>query len=146
MLFEIRSAEKNDYDFLFQLRKLALYESIKAVFGWNEEIQKVICRQEWEEAKPTIIEINDTRIGSYLVQLNPDHLYFGRFYLLPAYQRRGIGNRILKNVFTLAEREKRPIKLCYLQGNRVGGLYTRLGFKVISEDAEFVHMVKPLER
>ncbi|MGL1931321.1 MAG: GNAT family N-acetyltransferase [Desulfotalea sp.] len=142
-MFEIRPAENNDYDFLFQLRKSALYELVKVVFGWDEEIQKMIHRQEWEDVKPAIIEINGTKIGSYLVVVNSEYLYFGRFYLLPEFQGKGIGSRVLKNVFTRAEQEKLPIKLCYLQGNKVGSWYARHGFRIISEDAEFVHMVKP---
>ncbi len=143
ILFVTRQAEVEDYDFLLNLKKAAEYEPIKAIFGWDESVQREIHHCEWEESKPTVIEINGFRVGSYLVQLKSDHLYFGRFSLLPEYQANGIGSQVLKSVIELSEQKSLPIKLCYLQGNRVGQLYKRLGFEVIEQDKQFVHMLKP---
>ncbi|WP_319556388.1 GNAT family N-acetyltransferase [uncultured Vibrio sp.] len=142
-MFEVREAIDEDYEFLFELKKTAEYEPIKAVFGWDENVQKEIHRNEWNEAKPTIIEIDGDPVGSYLVQAHPEHLYFGRFFLLPHCQGKGIGSQVLKTVIQLANEKSLPIQLCYLQGNRVGQLYKRLGFEVTRQDEQFVHMLKP---
>ena len=117
-MYETRKAENSDYEFLFEFKKLAEFEPIKAVFGWDENVQREIHRSEWNEEQPTIIEVDGLAVGSYLVQYHTEYLYFGRFFLL-------------------------PIKLCYLQGNRVGQLYKRLGFEVTGQDEQFVHMLKP---
>ncbi len=143
ILFVTRQAELGDYEFLFELKKAAEYEPINAVFGWDEYVQRDIHRQEWEDGKPKIIEINGESIGSYLVQEHSDYLYFGRFFLLPQFQGKGLGSKILKGVVELAHEKSLPIKLCYLQGNRVGELYSRFGFQVVCQDKQFVHMIKP---
>ncbi|UUM32214.1 GNAT family N-acetyltransferase [Vibrio japonicus] len=142
-MFEVREAIDEDYEFLFELKKVAEYEPVKAVFGWDENVQKEIHRNEWNEAKPTIIEIEGAPVGSYLVQVHPEHLYFGRFFLLPACQGKGIGSQVLKTVIQLANEKSLSIQLCYLQGNRVGQLYKRFGFEVTKQDEQFVHMLKP---
>ncbi|EGQ9886432.1 TPA: GNAT family N-acetyltransferase [Vibrio parahaemolyticus] len=142
-MFEVREAIDEDYEFLFELKKAAEYEPVKAVFGWEENVQQEIHRNEWNEAKPTIIEIEGAPVGSCLVQAHPEHLYFGRFFLLPACQGKGIGSQVLKTVIQLANEKSLPIQLCYLQGNRVGQLYERFGFEVASQDEQFVHMLKP---
>ncbi|HCE1840212.1 GNAT family N-acetyltransferase [Vibrio parahaemolyticus] len=142
-MFEVREAIDEDYEFLFELKKAAEYEPVKAVFGWDENVQKEIHRNEWNEAKPTIIEIEGAPVGSYLVQAYPEHLYFGRFFLLPACQGKGIGSQVLKTVIQLANEKSLSIQLCYLQGNRVGQLYKRFGFEVTKQDEQFVHMLKP---
>ncbi|HHK8526379.1 TPA: GNAT family N-acetyltransferase [Vibrio parahaemolyticus] len=142
-MFEVREAIDEDYEFLFELKKAAEYEPVKAVFGWEENVQKEIHRNEWNEAKPTIIEMEGAPVGSYLVQAHSEHLYFGRFFLLPACQGKGIGSQVLKTVIQLANEKSLPIQLCYLQGNRVGQLYERFGFEVTSQDEQFVHMLKP---
>ena len=142
-MYEIREANNSDFEFLFKLKKLAEFEPINAVFGWDESIQREIHYNEWEEEKPTIIEVNGVRVGSYLIQYHPDCLYFGRFFLLPVYQSKGIGSKVLQTVIELAEQKSLPIKLCYLQGNRVEQLYRRFGFKVSGQDEHFVHMLKP---
>ncbi|WP_274008796.1 GNAT family N-acetyltransferase [Vibrio parahaemolyticus] len=142
-MFEVREAIDEDYEFLFELKKAAEYEPVKAVFGWEENVQKEIHRNEWNEAKPTIIEMEGAPVGSYLVQAHSEHLYFGRFFLVPACQGKGIGSQVLKTVIQLANEKSLPIQLCYLQGNRVGQLYERFGFEVTSQDEQFVHMLKP---
>ncbi|EIK4765034.1 GNAT family N-acetyltransferase [Vibrio parahaemolyticus] len=142
-MFEVCEAIDEDYEFLFELKKAAEYEPVKAVFGWEENVQQEIHRNEWNEAKPTIIEIEGAPVGSYLVQAHPEHLYFGRFFLLPACQGKGIGSQVLKTVIQLANEKSLPIQLGYLQGNRVGQLYERFGFEVASQDEQFVHMLKP---
>ncbi|NOH98877.1 GNAT family N-acetyltransferase [Vibrio sp. 99-70-13A1] len=142
-MYEIRKADNSDYEFLFKLKKSAEYEPIKAVFGWDENVQREIHSNEWEEEKPTIIEVDGVAVGSYLVQAHSEYLYFGRFFLLPEYQDKGIGSQVLKTVIELADLKSLPIKLCYLQGNRVGQLYKRLGFSVVGQDEQFVHMLKP---
>ncbi|HAS8493030.1 TPA: N-acetyltransferase, partial [Vibrio vulnificus] len=106
-------------------------------------VQREIHHNEWGEEKPTIIEVDGVAVGSYLVQCHSEHLYFGRFFLLPEYQGKGIGSQVLKAVIELAEQKSLPIKLCYLQGNRVGRLYRRFGFEVTGQDEQFVHMLKP---
>ena len=141
-VYKTRKSENSDYEFLFGLKKSAEFEPIKAVFGWDENVQREIHRNEWNEEKPTIIEVNGIAVGSYLVQFHADHLYFCRFFLLPQYQGRGIGSQVLKGVIEIATQKLLPIKLCYLQGNRVGQLYKRLGFEVIGQDEQFVHMHK----
>ncbi|EGQ7949003.1 GNAT family N-acetyltransferase [Vibrio parahaemolyticus] len=142
-MYETRKAENSDYEFLFELKKLAEFEPIKVVFGWGENVQREIHRSEWNEEQPTIIEVDGLTVGSYLVQHHKEYLYFGRFFLLPQYQGKGIGSQVLKAVIEIAAQKSLPIKLCYLQGNRVGQLYKRLGFEVTGQDEQFVHMLKP---
>lgn len=141
-MYKTRKAEDSDYEFLFELKKSAEHEPIKAVFGWDETVQREIHRNEWDEEKPVIIEVDGVSVGSYLVQEHSDHLYFGRFFLLPDYQGRGIGSQVLKAAITFADEKSLPIKLCYLQGNRVGQLYKRMGFKVVKQDEQFVYMLR----
>jgi len=143
MVFTTRLADSKDYEFLFELKKVAEYEPIKAIFGWNETVQRELHHSEWLEAKPMIIEIGGVPVGSFLVQARENHVYFGRFFLLPECQGKGVGSQVLKRVIATAHERAMPIKLCYLQGNRVGELYVRFGFEVTSQDSQFVYMVKP---
>jgi len=138
--FSTRAAQEGDVEFLFELKKQAEFGAINAIFGWNEQLQRNMHQDEWAEERPTIIEASGDAVGSFLLQKKEEHFYFCRFFLLPAYQGRGIGSEILSHCLKIADSEGRAIKLCYLQGNRVGGLYRTFGFKVTSEDAQFVFM------
>jgi len=139
-LYITRTAGDTDSEFLFGLKKAAEYQAVKAVFGWDEALQRKLHNIEFAQKRPTIVEVKGQRIGSYLLQEKGNHLYFCRFFLLPDYQGRGIGSKILAQCTTLADENNRLIKLCYLQGNHVGNLYRRFAFEVTHENNEFVYM------
>jgi len=135
-----RLARDSDFEFLFELKKAAEFELIKSVFGWDEEFQRNMHENEWNEAQPRIVEISGEAVGSYLLQDIGDHFYFCRFFLLPAFHGKGIGSQILNQCLELADSEQKLVKLCYLKGSRVGSLYQRFGFQITAEDTQFVHM------
>ena len=66
--FDFRPATLGDFDFLFSLKKNAEYEAIKAVFGWDEEVQQRIHHEEWQEDQPTIVTVGGQPAGSFLLQ------------------------------------------------------------------------------
>ncbi|WP_260258359.1 GNAT family N-acetyltransferase [Vibrio intestinalis] len=142
-MFTTREAESKDYEFLYDLKKAAEFEPVDQVFGWDDVVQCEIHRQEWDEAKPMVIEIDGAPVGSYLVECKEDHLYFSRFFILPEHQGNGIGSEILEQVVDLAEQKGLPVKLRYLQGNRVGQLYMKFGFRVTHQSSQFLNMTKP---
>lgn len=141
-MFTTRPSVDQDYQFLFELKKASEYQVIDSIFGWDEQTQKEIHRQEWQQARPIIVEIDGVRVGSFLVQTHIEYWYFGRFFLLPTVQGKGIGTKILSDVIANAAQAQMPLRLCYLQGNRVGELYRRLVFKQVSQDQHFVYMIK----
>lgn len=147
-----RTAGEDDYEFLFQLKKAAEFGPISAVFGWDEALQREFHHDEWSAAKPEVICVNGQRAGSYLVEernirdklTNESYpeLYFCRFFLLPEFQGKGIGSAILARCVAQADRRRNLMRLCYLQGNRVGELYQRFGFEIENQDTQFVYMVR----
>jgi GNAT superfamily N-acetyltransferase len=75
----------------------------------------------------------------------PDHIRFGEFYLLPAYQNRGIGSGLLRHVVDRADTLSLPVRLEYLQWNPVASLYLRNGFKRVSQsDIHFFVVREPM--
>ncbi|EPJ49691.1 MAG: acetyltransferase [Osedax symbiont Rs2] len=139
-LYSTRGADEEDSEFLFHLKKSAEYAAVKAVFGWDEALQRKLHNVEFAQKRPTIVEVKGQRVGSYLLQEKGNHLYFCRFFLLPEHQGKGIGSKILQQCTNLADKDSRLVKLCYLQGNHVAGLYRRFDFKVSHENSEFVYM------
>ncbi|MDA0119184.1 GNAT family N-acetyltransferase [Vibrio sp. T11.5] len=140
MDFDFRPATPGDFDFLFSLKKNAEYDAIKAVFGWNEQVQQRIHLEEWQEDQPSIVTVNGQPIGSFLLQDKGEHFYFCRFFLLTQYHGKGMGSKILQYCIELADAKRKSIQLCYLQGNQVGRLYQRFGFHITGEDNAFIYM------
>lgn len=140
MKLSYRPATDADYLFAFELKKATEQDLVTRNFGWDEELQWELHRQEWKSGLPTIICIDDHPVGTYMLHDKNDTLYFSRFFILPDYQGQGVGGQVLKSVTEFSDRTNLPCVLCYLQGNRAANLYQRFGFRTYREDAQFVYM------
>lgn len=115
-----------------------MQQYIEMTWGWDEDSQ--IQRQQAEFAKffdphYQIIEATGQPIGTFIVNRHFDHIYLVGLYLLPEYQRQGIGSTILRELISEAQLHNVPIKLRVLKVNsQARRLYERLGFIAIDEN------------
>jgi GNAT superfamily N-acetyltransferase len=130
----LRAATLADFEFAFEAKHQALGPHITARWKWDEDFQLTLHRKRWSERPWSIIELDGMPIGTLSVEEHPDHIRFGEFYLLPQYQRQGIGSSLLRSVLDRADALSLPVKLEYLQWNPVGSLYLRHGFKLTSQN------------
>jgi len=72
-------------------------------------------------------------VGTVSLMQLADCARFGEFYLLPTYQRGGIGSAVLRHCLVRADAEGVPVRLEHLKWNPVGTLYRRHGFAVVGE-------------
>ena len=142
MQFTLRPAVESDFDFAFQAKREALGPHIIAKWGWDETFQLAIHGNRWRERPWSIIESDGTAVGSVSVAEAADHIRFGEFYLLPQFQRQGLGTNILLSVLARSNDLSLPVRLEYLKWNPVGSLYRRHGFEVISENDTHYFMAR----
>ena len=64
--------------------------------------------------------------------------------LLPAFQGKGIGTRIVQDVIAHATAQRLPVRLQVLRANPARALYERLGFRTLEETDLRVKMLRPL--
>lgn len=136
----LRRATHDDAEFLFSLLRAALGPYVEETYGpWDEADQ----RARFFAANPTetheIVEADGRPIGCLDVRRLDDQLKLNRVFLLPEFQRRGIGSRLLADVLTEADTAGLPVRLRVFQVNPARNLYTRLGFRVTEETA--THLV-----
>lgn len=135
----------NDYyDFVYEVKKNAYKKYVEECWGaWDEKAQ----RKYFEDFINTyrdnsyIIEFNGIDIGFYNDEELDDGCYeIGNICIIPEYQRKGIGTKILKDII-IANKE-RNIKIQYFKQNPVGKLYKRLGFMPSGETKFHYQMIK----
>lgn len=147
MQVSLRAATPDDLRFAFEAKRKALGPHIAARWEWDERFQKEIHRKRWEERPWSIIQGEGVAIGTVSVDVKEDHIRFGEFYILPEYQRQGIGSKVLASVLEKSDAQSLPVKLEYLKWNPVGSLYLRHGFKVVSQnDIHFFLIREPIAR
>ena len=142
MEIELRPADQRDFAFAFQAKREALGPHVAARWGWDEAFQLDLHRRRWSERPWFIVLWHGQAIGTVSVEYGEDEGRIGEFYLLPAYQRQGIGSALLRRLLAEAAARSLPPKLEHLKWNPVGTLYRRHGFVVTGENSTHHFLVR----
>ncbi len=135
-------AGESDCEFAFEAKRQALGPYVEAHWGWDDTVQREMHRRRWTERPWSIILHEEQPVGTVSVARTATHVQFGEFYLLPAFQRQGIGTEVLRAVLRQADADGFTVKLEYLKGNPVGALYKRHGFAVVAENDHHYFLVR----
>lgn len=133
IVFPLLTKNDEDFAFSFEVKRAALGPYIVERWGWDEDFQKRMHAERFQEKPLFGIDCSGQRIGTLSLMPVDDYLRFGEFYLWPDQQGKGIGSRVLEHCIALADQEGRSLRLEYLKWNPVGRLYERYGFKVIGD-------------
>lgn len=141
MNVSLRQATWDDYDFLRALQETAMRPHVEATYGyWDAEYQRERFRQNFDPTTRQVIVIDGADAGVLHLEERAEELFLAAIYLLPAYQKRGTGTRLLRAIIDRSEVLGKPIALRVLKGNLgARALYQRLGFGVTGEsDTHYV--------
>lgn len=133
MRYFLRQVRDSDRQFLYRLKRACLKEYVAAIWGWDEADQWRRFTTDFDPAASRIVVAFGRDVGQYAVQIKPTELFLGGLYLLPAYQRQGLGGRILRDLLSEARQRARPVRLQVLVGNPARNLYRRLGFAIVDQ-------------
>jgi len=141
-MFQLRPADANDYNFLYELHAATMKPSIEATWGWNEAWQLDYFRQHFDPSRRQIVQVEGQDIGAISIESHPDELYLALIEILPAYQGRGLGTALIRDFIQAAQDVDRPAVLHVLKANHAAHrLYQRLGFVTIAEEEVKYKMV-----
>lgn len=141
--YELRPSTPDDHEFLRRAHHVGLRPWIEAVWGWDEARQDEIVAERLTRTAPDIISIHGKDAGYLLVRDEEDAVKLLAIVLLPRYQRRGVGTRIVRGVIDRANEQRKPVELGVLRPNPAKRLYERLGFEVVEEQPERFNMRRP---
>lgn len=126
----LRQADDADKEFCYRLHKAALGDYVAAIWGWDERAQRDWHERLFDPGNWQIITMGGADVGMISVDRRPEEIYLGRIEILPEYQGRGIGTRLIGDLLDEAERRGVPVVLDVLVVNRRAyALYERLGFR-----------------
>ncbi|MDJ0521986.1 MAG: GNAT family N-acetyltransferase [Planctomycetota bacterium] len=143
--YELRPSTDEDHDFLRRAHHAGLQPWITAVFGWDPEEQERLMDDWLQRVQPDIVTIGGKDAGYLLVRDDGDVITGLAVVLLPRYQRRGVGTRLVQGVIDRATAEGKPVVIRVLRGNPAKRLYERLGFEAFEETETHIRMRRPLD-
>lgn len=135
MIVSLRPAGPDDFDFLRALHEAAMRPHVERAFGpWDAADQLARFRQRFNPAAQQIILVDGESAGMLHIEERAEEIFIPAIWLLPAFQRQGIGTRLLTGILENAARQGKPVALRVLKANLgARSLYQRLGFGVTGE-------------
>jgi GNAT superfamily N-acetyltransferase len=141
--FSLRPSEINDAPLFYSVIDRTMRHFIVATWGrWDEERVQRESKEHSISPNAQIIEVNGIPAGVFLVDRYPTYIQLQQIYLLPEYQRQGIGTALIKGLIAEAQQLQIPVCLRVLVVNSAKKLYEQLGFVVTEETSEFFLMEK----
>ncbi len=133
-----------DYEFVYEVKKNAYKKYVEECWGsWIEEDQRSYFEKFITTVKNNayIIVDGNKKIGFYNGEILDNGNYeVGNICIIPEYQGKGIGTKLLKE--KLEENKERDIEIQYFKQNPVGSLYERLGFVKSGETQFHYQMIR----
>jgi GNAT superfamily N-acetyltransferase len=114
-----------------------MHEYVLATWGrWNDEEVRQRSSENVADGSTQIIELERAAIGIQVVARGPDCIQLLQIFILPEYQRRGIGSKLIERLLAEARSAQLPLRLRVLRVNPACALYQRMGFKVVETTPE----------
>ena len=150
MRISLRAVQPDDEPFLYDVYASTRTEEL-ALVDWSDEQKATFVRQQFEaqtrhylEHYPTatldLILVDDEPAGRLYVERWPNEIRVVDIVLLPPYQRKGIGERLLREVQAEGAASGRPVTIHVERFNPAQRLYARLGF-VTADETGPVHLL-----
>lgn len=108
--------------------------------SWIDQEQRDIILSSIDSSTHQIIQLAGEDIGCLSVERHPSHMQITKLYLLPEFQRRGIGTVLIRQLVAEAQTVKVPLCLRVLAVNPAQRLYEREGFVVQARTDERIYM------
>jgi len=142
----IRKAEATDSEFVFAVKKAAFREYVEQIWGWEDTYQRDLHNRRFASQDIRIVQFDGTDVGFLSTRNTPDTFKVDQLYILPEYQRKGIGAACMKRIIDNAKRGQKPVTLQVLKINtRATAFYQRLGFTIVDENATHFQMKRDPE-
>jgi ribosomal protein S18 acetylase RimI-like enzyme len=140
--FTIRRSTIDDAPLFYAVIDKTMRDFIMATWGrWDEaRVQRESEKSSLADSK--VIQVGGVNAGVFRAIKCSTHIELDQIYLLPEYQRMGIGSALIDGLIREASRSKVPIRLRVMAVNPAKQFYERFGFIVTEATPEFFLMEK----
>ncbi|MBI1331395.1 MAG: GNAT family N-acetyltransferase [Armatimonadetes bacterium] len=130
---EFASASFEDADELVAIRIAAMRESLERVGRFSPDRARERFLSSFDPSVTKFILVDGVRAGFFVVKPETDGLLLDHLYVLPEFQRRGIGRHVLKAVFRDADERGLTMTVGALKESDSNRFYVANGFEPVGE-------------
>jgi ribosomal protein S18 acetylase RimI-like enzyme len=137
----LRPATDTDRSALFNLHRAVFHDHIEKIWGWDERWRRDNFAAEFACATTSVIAVDGQTVGYIQVLDKEDRIHVQNIAVARAFQGKGIGSRLLKELQLKAAARHVPLQLGVFRTNTLAlKLYERLGFCQTGETATHIEM------
>jgi ribosomal protein S18 acetylase RimI-like enzyme/quercetin dioxygenase-like cupin family protein len=126
-----RSANLDDEEFFFLVRRETIKPLIEEYAAWDEEYERANISAKINEKQDKVIMLDGVCIGLLSVSEFEDAFYIEMLNIIEKYQDRGLGTWLLRSIIDEAKQKSKNIQLdTYLNNSRAIVFYLKNGFKI----------------
>lgn len=137
----------SDDSLLFEIYVSARAEELKFA-PWTEEVKRTFLESQFQAQAQyyfskypdgcfDIIEFDDQKIGRLYKAALDDEIRIIDLTLLPEFRNQGIGTSLISDILKTGEEQKKAVRIYLETYNPSQTLFSRLGFRTISEDGVY---------
>ncbi len=135
-----------DLELVYLIKKDGLKLYVEQIWGWEENFQRKIHKENFDPEKITIIKLENEVIGYIIKCISDREIYIENLIIRNKYQNNGFGTEIVNSVIKKSLIEKKSIGLRVLKINKnAKRFYENLGFKKMSE-SKYHYELKKLHK
>ena len=140
MLYTLRSASLDDFEFIHALRISGLRDNVDQIWGWDDADQLARFQRSFDPKQYQVLVAGGHDVGAVAIDWMEDEAFLADLEIMPEWRGRGLGTAVLRALIAEAAARRLPVALQVLKGNPARRLYERLGFLYIAETDTHHHM------
>jgi len=137
---KLRQSTERDRDFVNHLTERTMSAYVEATWSRSDERAHYFSINQFDQAKTRIIQCDGEDVGRMTVSYLHDRMVLEAIHIDEAFQGKGIGGYLVKQVIDEAKARRFPLELILLKTNPALKLYERTGFRVYREDGNRYYM------
>ncbi|MFJ5993943.1 GNAT family N-acetyltransferase [Streptomyces sp. NPDC092370] len=139
----MRPARPADVEAIAELRAVVMRPDLERLGRYDEDRVGQRLRDGFAARHTSVITTAGSFAGSVFLRPSGTGHWLEHFHLTPALQGRGIGSAVLRTLLDGTDSTGGLVRLNVLRGSPARRLYERHGFRVDTQDAIDVFMVRP---
>ncbi|WP_353193446.1 GNAT family N-acetyltransferase [Pandoraea pnomenusa] len=140
--FTFRRTALSDAETLVEIRIAAMRESLERIGRFDPQRARERFLNTFDPSLCRFIDVDGVPAGFILIRPHDDHWLLDHFYILPEFQRAGLGAAVLRTVIDDADARHIPIRLGALRESDANRFYQRHGFLQVEEAEWDIYYVR----
>ena len=135
---------ESEFEQVFDLLKLCLFDVIDEVFGWDDEFQRQRLKDDYHWSWMYWVKDQNSTLGLVCYKPIQQALHLHLILLYPNYQGLGFGTKIMALIESKATDAKRDVTVTAFKKNLGAiALYQKLGYVIEQQEEHFLKFRLP---